>query len=104
MSDTVPSPAVPAENQGHGMRFKIGIFLLIFNIPFGYGGAAIVMAIASSKGRPGAGAVWGIIVYAISWAMLGMGVLLTGKEGLAFVKKLKADWFARFRKNPPSTP
>jgi hypothetical protein len=84
------------------LRFKIGVFLLVVNVPFGYGGGALVAAIGVKMGQPALGAGMGVGIYIISWMMLGLGILMAGPEGVQLVKDLRKKWFRV--KNAPSDP
>ena len=74
-------------------RFKIGVFFLVVNMPFGYGGGALAAAIGVKMGRPALGAGLGVGIYILSWIMLGMGILMAGPEGVQLVKDLRKKWF-----------
>lgn len=76
-------------------RFKLGVFFLIFNLPFGFGGAAAAGAAAVATGNKAFWTGVGVAIYASSWAMLGLGVLLAGADGKRYVKELKAKFFGR---------
>ena len=75
------------------LRFKIGVFLLVLNMPFGYGGGALAAAIGMKMGRPAFGVDLGIGIYILSWIMLGLGIWMAGSEGVQFVKNLRKKWF-----------
>lgn len=64
----------------------IGVLLLLTNVPFGYGGAAICAAIGVRTKAPVWGAA-GVGVYILSWGMLILGVFLAGKETAQKIKK-----------------
>lgn len=74
---------------------KIGVFLLVSNIPMGLIGFALAGTMAVLTGRKAFWAVIGIIIYAFSWAMLGLGMLLAGPQGVQYVRKLRRKWFGR---------
>ena len=75
------------------LRFKIGVFFLVVNVPFGYGGGALATAIGVKMGKPALGAGFGIGIYILSWIMLGLGVWMAGPEGVQLVKDLRKKWF-----------
>jgi hypothetical protein len=87
------------------LRFKIGVFFLIVNMPFGYGGAAIASAVGARIGQPGLGVGLGVGIYLLSWIMLGAGIWMAGPEGVQLVKDLRKKWF-RVKKAPsdPASP
>ena len=67
-------------------RFIIGVVLLFTNQPLGWGGMLIFNSLAVKYHK----AIYSYIgfgIYAISWAILFLGVYLAGSEGVAFVKK-----------------
>ena len=57
----------------------IGIILIAINVPFGWGGALICGYYGQKTGK-NFFYVLSAIVYAISWVMLSVGVLLCGKQ------------------------
>ena len=68
-------------------RFWIGVVLLLVNSPIGWGGMLICNTIALNK-HDSFYSVLGVIIYIISWVMLGLGFLLAGPEGIKFYKFL----------------
>jgi hypothetical protein len=93
----------PALSSGVGepkrsLRFKIGLFFLVINVPFGYGGGALAAALGVKIGKPALGAGLGIVIYAISWIMLGLGVWMAGPEGVQLVNDLRKKLFSRSKK------
>lgn len=62
--------------------------MLVINIPFGLGGAAICSAIGVATGRKALWVSIGVGIYAISWLMLFAGMYLAGKEGVEFAKSV----------------
>jgi len=77
------------------MRFKVGMLFLIINIPYGIGGAAIAASIGVASGNKLFWNAVAVVIYASSWAMLGLGVLLAGREGLQYAREL---WNRLFKK------
>ena len=75
------------------LRFKIGVFFLVVNMPFGYGGGALAAAIGVKMGRPAFGVGLGVGIYILSWIMLGLGIWMAGPEGVQLVKDLRKKWF-----------
>jgi hypothetical protein len=75
------------------LRFKIGVFLLIVNMPIGYGGSALAAAIGLKTRHHALGAGIALGIYILSWTMLGLGIWMAGPEGLKLVKDLCRNWF-----------
>lgn len=70
------------------LRAKIGLLMLFLNVPVGWGGGALCIALAARYKS----AVWGIagpVIYVISWAMIPLGILLCGKPLFAKIKRNK---------------
>ena len=84
----------------HSLRFKIGVFFLIVNTPFGYGGGFLAAAIGVKIGQTALGAVLGFGIYMLSWSMLGLGIWMAGSEEVQRVKGLHKKWFG-LKKEPP---
>ncbi len=84
------------------LRFYIGIILLTTNQPLGWGGVLICNAIAIDKQNIFF-TYLGFALYALSWGMLGLGILLAGPEGIRYSRLiLKKAWVHStrlFRKN-----
>lgn len=68
-----------------GIRFRIGLLLLTINQPLGWGAMAACTALAVRTGRREF-YFWGIGAYAASWVMLGLGLLLAGREGTVYIR------------------
>ena len=69
------------------LKFWIGIILLITNQPLGWGAMLICNDIAIHKHNV-LFSFLGIGAYALSWAMLGLGLLLAGPEGIKYSRSL----------------
>ena len=82
------------------LRFTIGMFFLIVNIPFAYGGGALAIAIGIKMGQPALGAGVAFGIYILSWIMLGLGIWMAGTEGVQLCNDLRKKWF-RTKKVPP---
>ncbi|MEI8078779.1 MAG: hypothetical protein WCH61_04010 [bacterium] len=91
----IDQPVAPVRT---GCRFKLGLFLLVANWPVGYGGAALALAWGRATGQDKFGAIMAAVFYAFSWGMLGAGVLLAGKAGLARTKELGTQLKNKFRR------
>lgn len=62
----------------------IGIILIAINVPFGWGGALICGYYGQKTGKKFF-YVLSAIVYAISWVMLSIGILLCGKQYAGYI-------------------
>jgi hypothetical protein len=85
-----------AIKQNKSFTFRLGILFLLINIPFGYVLGAICGFTAGALFSPAIGGIVFGVFYAISWAMLGLGILLAGKGGYQIFKKLVQDIKAQF--------
>ncbi len=79
----------------HRILFKAGVILLVVNVPIGYGGVAIG-ALVSAITRDPRGIMVGAGIYALSWVVLAVGILLLGPGGYRYAKDF---WRARFKKH-----
>ena len=70
-----------------GPRFRIGIILILISQPFGVLALLICNAIALHK-HDALFSFIGIGGYVLSWGMLGLGLLLAGKEGITYSRSL----------------
>jgi hypothetical protein len=68
-------------------KFRIGIFLLVANQPLGLLAIFVFNAIALRQHNAIFSFI-GLAAYALSWGMLGLGVLLAGPEGIAFSRSV----------------
>jgi hypothetical protein len=91
--DETPAARNETVKPKRSLRFKIGVFFLIVNTPFGYGGGALAAAIGVKIGKPAFGVGLGVGIYILSWIILGLGVLMAGPEGVQHVKYLRKKWF-----------
>jgi len=83
------------------LKFRTGFILLVINQPFGWGAMLICNAIAIHK-QNALFSFLGIGAFALSWGMLGLGLLLAGPEGIKYARSLlKKLWsfFARLSLN-----
>lgn len=95
MQDTNDTSAIK-----FSLRFYIGIILLITNQPIGWAAMVACNAIAINKHNIFF-TYLGFGLYALTWGMLGLGVLLAGPEGIRYSRLLlKRAWryCARFFK------
>ncbi|MGR3179999.1 MAG: hypothetical protein ACUZ8E_18315 [Candidatus Anammoxibacter sp.] len=79
------------------LKFWIGIVLLVTNQPFGWAGMIICNSIAI-KEEDYFFSVLGFGIYGLSWGMLGLGALLSGREGIEYSKNLFRTIWKRFRR------
>ena len=73
--------------MGFGLKFWIGIILLITNQPFGWGAMFIGNALSINK-QNALFSFLGIGAYALSWGMLGLGLFMVGPEGIKYSRNL----------------
>ena len=86
----------------HGFWFKVGLVLLVLNFPIGYGGLAVGTAIAVCKKQPAALTV-GFVFYGLSWVILGLGTILTGRGGIRYAKSYWRERCRRRITKPPAS-
>ena len=78
-------------------RIRVGLFLLVINVPFGYGGAALGAFLAGALKN----SLWlkcGTAAYVLSWIMLFAATILLGKETKSFATKTIARKWRAWRK------
>ena len=75
------------------LRFKIGVFFLVVNVPLGYEGGVLLAVIGVAMGKPVFGLDLGVGIYILSWIMLGLGIWMAGPEGVQLLKDLRKKWF-----------
>ncbi len=98
--DETPAARNETVKPKRSLRFKIGVFFLVVNMPFGYGGGALASAIGVKMGQPVLGVGLGVGIYILSWIMLGLGIWMAGPEGVQLVKNLRKKLFG-VKKAPP---
>ncbi|OGP53341.1 MAG: hypothetical protein A2Y65_05480 [Deltaproteobacteria bacterium RBG_13_52_11] len=64
-----------------GTKFKTGVILLIVSQLLGWGGMAFFGSLVLTTNKP-VMYLFGVGLYAISWGMLGLCLLLADKEGI----------------------
>ena len=69
------------------LKFWIGIILLIINQPLGWGAMLICNALTIEKHNV-LFSFLGIGAYALSWGILGLGLLMAGPEGIKYSRSL----------------
>jgi hypothetical protein len=87
--------APDAQQRRQKWRFRTGVGLILANVPFGYGGAAIATAIGVRMRHAAQGFAWSVGIYIVSWCILGLGIVLAGPEGLQYARDLRKKWSAR---------
>ena len=78
-------------------RIKLGLFLLVINVPFGYGGAAIGVLLAGALNNH----FWlkcGTAAYILSWVMLGAATILLGRDTKNFATNIVRRKWRAWRK------
>lgn len=73
-------------------KFWVGIALLASNQPFGW--LAIIVCNSMAISRHSAFySFLGVYLYLFSWVMVGVGLLLSGREGMEYSRRLlKRGW------------
>ncbi len=71
--------------------FKIGIFLLVVNIPLGWMGIVVGSYLSAHFKNPRFHILSGIL-YGLTWVMLGVGIILAGPKGIEIAKKKLRFW------------
>lgn len=100
-------PAVPVEamdGKQFSLKFKIGIFFFILSFPFGYGGAALGAIMAAYSEHRAFWLSFGVVTYALSWGMIGLTAILSGKEGLDLAREWTRKIWKRKSVAPPVNP
>ena len=88
--------------KGLPLSTTIGLLLVAINVPVGWGGAAIC-AYFSVRSKSAAWGTASAAIYALSWGMLFLGILLAGKDTVrSFQQHLPRAWKAwrRARRRP----
>ncbi len=87
--------------MGFSFKFWTGVVLLLINQPMGW--TALVICNGMSVKEENLNySLLGIGIYALTWGMLGLGFLLSGREGMKYslvlFKKLKENLKVFFNK------
>jgi hypothetical protein len=73
--------------QRHRMLFRVGIALVVVSMPMGWVGLLVFAALAAARGE--ARWIWGALInYALSWALLGVGVLIGGNAAVTKAREI----------------
>jgi hypothetical protein len=72
---------------GHSWKFIIGMTLLLTNQVVGWGGVALCAYAVKKTGKKCYYA-YGTGIYALSWGMIVLGIVLAGPEGAALARQL----------------
>ena len=67
------------------IRFLVGVILLAVNQPFGWG-ALVVCTVLAVKTQKTTFYLLGVGAYALSWGLLGLGLILAGPEGIPYLR------------------
>ncbi|NMA47156.1 MAG: hypothetical protein GX945_11420 [Lentisphaerae bacterium] len=68
-----------ALRHAENLRFRIGFWLLVINVPFGYFGLLVSGLIAGAR-KDVRWLYAGSVCYGFSWVMLGAGTVLLGRQ------------------------
>jgi len=83
-------------------KFWTGVVLLLINQPMGWTALVICNGISVKEENLNY-SLLGVGIYALTWAMLGLGFLLSGREGIKYslllLKKAKKNTKAFFNKS-----
>jgi hypothetical protein len=73
--------------QRHRAWFAVGVALVVLNVPLGWIGGLVCAALAAEQRDPRW--LWrGAAIYAFSWVLLGVGVLISGKAGVTRAREI----------------
>lgn len=78
-------------------RFRLALLFFALNFLVGWPAALLLGAVATFLGLTWLGLVGGLVVYAISWIMLGVAVLLGGREVVVHGRWLIRHWMEKRR-------
>jgi len=98
MSNTTEEKANIVENTGGRwakIRFRLGVFLLVVNMPLGYLCLPLGVYVGHNIGKKG-GVVVGIVCYALTWVMMGLGVYLAGPRGVHITRTYWKNFYKNF--------
>ena len=80
--------------RGLSPRAFAGLLMVALNVPVGWGGAAFC-ALMGAGGKSRIWYVASVAIYALSWGMLGLGLLLAGPPVVTrFRKRSRSAWRA----------
>lgn len=77
--------------QNSSFKFRLGFLLLLINVPIGWIIGPLVGILFGWLFSAKVGGAVALTFYIVSWGMLGLGVLLAGKDGYRISKQLIQD-------------
>ncbi len=88
----------PPDPHKHRLLFRIGWLIVVTSFPVGYGGIALFTILAAAlENRTW---LWGgVVCYAFSWLMLGVGFCLGGRPAYHYARRfwrLRKRWWRLF--------
>lgn len=78
-------------------RFRAALLLLLLNVLLGWPAVLLLGSLSVLAGAKWLGLVGGLVMYAVSWLLLGAAVLLGGREVLVHGRWLFRRWWQRRR-------
>lgn len=100
-----PDGATPSEQRlRRSLRFTIGMFFLLSNVPIGLTGVALCSYLALRMGDREFWFAVGAAIYGFTWIMLGAGVWLAGPEGIEIARQLQRRLLRRKAKPDTAPP
>ncbi len=84
------------EQPGRTFRFHVGLWLVVGGMFSGVPGACLGTLVGMLAGRPVAGVVTGVVLYLLSWLMIGAGIVLAGPETLVRTRRIMLSLRKKF--------
>ena len=78
-------------------RFQFAVLLFLLNFLLGWPAAILLGSLAVWVGAKWLGLLGGLLVYAVSWVMLGIAVLIGGREVVSHSRWLVQRWLEKRR-------
>jgi predicted phage tail protein len=76
-------------------RFRIALTLLLLNVLLGWPAVLLLGSLSVWMGARWLGLLGGLLMYAVSWVMLGVAMLLGGREVLVHGRWLVRRWLKK---------